>query len=285
MFRHEHHRETLITLLSAKNNTVDSATANNIRVFVETQRDGVLKPYVPLLNCGGGRVKLGKVTPRLRRVLAHWASPAPELILIPASIFNIVRHLLEHKALCLSSSHNDMMEISKRSTGLRDLILEDREASKTSTLSDQLLNLLRCSLALAEAALVGKTACITKKYESQHTAFEDMVRTGTWAPHHPVTETLPYFKNDYLDEQANARYQKDKTAAREEALKELRELALKTGMTCNKHKTRHRALTAGLFTVFCLGCGVCEAFEMMRCSESPRTPFRMFAQRKWHLVG
>ena len=37
----------------------------------------------------------------------------------------------------------------------------------------------------------------------------------------------------------------------------------------------------GLFTVFCLHCKICVAWELMEDTESPATAFRMFALRAW----
>ena len=66
---------------------------------------------------------------------------------------------------------------------------------------------------------------------------------------------------------------------REEVIQTLRAETKRTGVTCNKYKERHSVLTPGLFTVFCLHCKMCVAWELMEDSESPATAFRMFAHR------
>ena len=75
----------------------------------------------------------------------------------------------------------------------------------------------------------------------------------------------------------------DKTKDEEKAaaVQTLSEEVKRTGVTCNKYKERHSALTPGLFTVFCLHCKLCVAFELMENTESPGTAFRMFAHRAW----
>jgi hypothetical protein len=52
-----------------------------------------------------------------------------------------------------------------------------------------------------------------------------------------------------------------------------------TGSACAKHQTRNGRLTPGLFVVFCLDCGRCVGFSVMRHAESPRTPFEVFFTR------
>ena len=92
---------------------------------------------------------------------------------------------------------------------------------------------------------------------------------------------LPFCRHDYLNEQAYTRRVGAKTESQKEALEMLRSDRLKMGATCNKYKEKSSKLTAGLFTVFCLGCSVCVGFEMMDDPESPATPFKIFAQRAW----
>ena len=80
---------------------------------------------------------------------------------------------------------------------------------------------------------------------------------------------------------ATSRRRKGAENDRVDADKILRDQSKMMGETCNKYKSRQRAITPGPFTVFCRGCGVCEAFEMMPIAESPLTAFRMFAHRAW----
>lgn len=108
-----------------------------------------------------------------------------------------------------------------------------------------------------------------------------MIRSGSYFPGHPVFRRLPFCRHDYLIEQAYARRVGAKTEAQKAALEVLLSERLKMGVTCNKYKEKSSKLTAGLFTVFCLGCSVCVGFEMMEDPESPATPFRIFAHRAW----
>jgi hypothetical protein len=66
-----------------------------------------------------------------------------------------------------------------------------------------------------------------------------------------------------------------------EASRILAEQSQRMGVTCNKNKEKHRALTPGLEITNCGGCGACEAFDLMPFAESPVTAFRMFAHRAW----
>ena len=112
-----------------------------------------------------------------------------------------------------------------------------------------------------------------------------MIKTGIYAPTHPVIRTFPYFRQDYLSNMSRTSRRNKETNkqndAREEAMHLLRVQSERMGATCNKYKAKHRALTPGLFTVFCGSCGVCEAVELMPSFESPATAFRMFAHRAW----
>lgn len=114
-----------------------------------------------------------------------------------------------------------------------------------------------------------------------------MVRTGVFAPQHAVFQTLPHFKQDYHNEQVRlkaAAKSVQKTAERTDAVAKLTEQAKLMGLSCSKSKTSHRALTPGIFTVFCAGCGKCVLFEMMDHAECPLTPFRIFSHRAWRPV-
>jgi hypothetical protein len=156
-------------------------------------------------------------------------------------------------------------------------------------ISIRLKNLLELSLRVAQAGLRGqpdKPGCVSKPWDGgDMTEFERFIRTGTWAPQHPVIRTLSPFRYDYLNEMARTRQDKNTDAAqskvRVEALKVLDEQAKSLGTSCTKFRTSHRALTPGLFTVFCAGCGVCECLEMMDHSECPLVPFRELAHRAW----
>jgi hypothetical protein len=112
-------------------------------------------------------------------------------------------------------------------------------------------------------------------------SFEDIVRSASYFPAHPVFRRLPLTKHDAANEYAYDRRQKEKSAKTNEALDLLKQQKLETGVCCRKYKEKNSALTPGLFTVFCVRCCVCVGFEMMSDPESPATPFKIFALRAW----
>jgi len=118
------------------------------------------------------------------------------------------------------------------------------------------------------------------KASSEH-EFETFLRTGTWASHNPVMRTLPWYRRDYENYVSRVMGTNIKDKERKEAMRTLREETKRTGVTCNKYKEKNCALTPGLFTVFCLHCKICVAWELMEDTESPATAFRMFAHRAW----
>jgi hypothetical protein len=93
--------------------------------------------------------------------------------------------------------------------------------------------------------------------------------------------TLPWFRRDYENYVSGVRRQHDKEKERAEVTLTLREETTRTGATCNKYKERNSALTPGLFTVFCLHCKICVAWELMENTEFPATVFRMIVHRAW----
>jgi hypothetical protein len=151
-------------------------------------------------------------------------------------------------------------------------------------LSPNVLALLQQSLTLSRECLRGNNiACnmsLPYKAPPQH-EFETFLRTGTWAPHNSVMRTLPWFRRDYENYVIRVRRTNVKDKEREEVMRTLREETKRTGVTCNKYKEKNCALTPGLFTVFCLHCKICVAWELMEDTESPATAFRMFALRAW----
>jgi len=188
----------------------------------------------------------------------------------------------------LPAEAKDMEKLNIYGDGLFALIKHDGKLHPVpraaGMISADMLRLLTVSFSLAKACGVsdGTAAPLGKFRYSDMAPFEEMVRTGSFAgAEHPIIRTLPFFRQDYLLQQAAKRTGVKKNAERDEAMRELSEQTLKLGATCHKYKTRYRALTPGLFTVFCAGCGMCEAFELMPCAESPLTAFRMFAHRAW----
>jgi hypothetical protein len=218
------------------------------------------------------------------RLLKHWASGAPEVKLVPPRLFDVVREVAQTGLLSATASH----EITNHSDCLYCLLKEGQNKEHMKSLL--LVCLERASNCLKAKGGQGKMSGrqletaggATRAWKNVFIdGFDEMVRTGTYAPHHPVIRQLPDFRQDYLAEVSKKRSRVVAKEDRTRVLDELRKQAEITGMGCNKYKTKHRALTPGLFTVFCGGCGICEAFEMMPDAESPLTAFRMFAHRAW----
>mmetsp|Transcript_31883 Transcript_31883/g.78205 ORF Transcript_31883/g.78205 Transcript_31883/m.78205 type:complete len:217 (-) Transcript_31883:307-957(-) len=203
---------------------------------------------------------------------------------MPPPCMPVVEQAIQNKVLDAAG----MRVICMYGHGLHSLIENDRKLNsiraQEGRLSSALVRVLAVSLGLARACLVANNSQIpeTKPWDRPDwTPFEEMVRTGTCAPNNPVVQTLPHFRQDFLNDKKKAKARGDKDTEREVCTKILREQAAFTADTCTKYKMRHRALTPGLFTVFCGGCGRCLAWELMACTESPATPFKLFALRAW----
>ena len=259
---------------------VTKARFKDLEEWVDKQKKE-LKPYIAAREDGD----LCYLSPNLegiRDVLAHWGCPDPEIKLVPPNVFEEVSRIIREK----SASQQDLQKISVYSCGLHDLIVHDRATHKVvaskGQLSSQLLALLQSSLSKARNSLETGAGC-TAPYSTPLSDFEEMVRTGSYFPNHPVIRTFPWFMYDFNNRIAKNKrdeehYKNAKLQAKQELHNELGEM----GHTCNKHKTSQRSLTPGIFTVFCGGCGVCEGFEMMPVAESPLTAFHVFANRAWH---
>lgn len=175
------------------------------------------------------------------------------------------------------------------------------DAAKEGKLSHDLRELLKTSLVLAEAALQLKAPVVRKDIEEpphqltskpyrpsnpDASPFEVMIRTGSWFPGRPVMRTIPHFLADYIAEMARksksaSKKAKERMAALEQAMEDHVKRIHMEGTLCTKFKTLFRALTPGIFAVFCVRCGVCEGFEMMSHAESTLVPFRIFCHRMW----
>lgn len=198
----------------------------------------------------GDRVRLCRSTHHIHKVLAHWSCAVPEIKLIPPPLIEIVEKVIATKEIAPEARKH----ISLYSTTLNSLFVFDREtqasnqgASGSSRLqdekiSDMLAALLKQSLDLTKLILTPQNHLNTQFYESKSKPFDEMVRTGVWAPKHPVFRKLPYFHSDYLNNQANSRYKAKKDSEREECLAALRKLSNSLGTTCNKHKTKNIGL-------------------------------------------
>lgn len=227
----------------------------------------------------------------LLQLWAHYASPAPELVFIPHELLITVSDIVYEGMLDVQGGS----EISKWSPALHhfltvvrrwegDVNMRDFTEDNVKPLGMDARRLLKKSVELARASMCGQSASNqSEPYTSSRDAseFEDFIRTGTWAPHNPVIRRLPWYRREYENCLSRRRVDKTKDEEKAAAVQTLSEEVKHTGVTCNKYKERHSALTPGLFTVFCLHCKLCVAFELMENTESPGTAFRMFAHRAW----
>ena len=227
---------------------------------------------------------------QLLMLWSHYASPAPELLFLPVQLHETVENIVS-RALVTVQESNTIASLSPGMHRLLTVVKNKHSDAEDLTeipgpdgLSPNVLSLLRQSLALSRECLRGNNiACnmsLPYKAPAQH-EFETFLRTCTWAPHNPVMRTLPFFRRDYENYVSRVRRTNVKDKEREEAMRTLREETKRTGVTCNKYKEKNCALTPGLFTVFCLHCKICVAWELMEDTESPATAFRMFALRAW----
>jgi hypothetical protein len=275
-------RDSLLTLTDLK--AINQSDANVFKAWITSSRS-CLQPFIVLVPGTGNLVFLDVTKSANVRVLKHWASGAPEIKLLPPQLFDIVDGVTQNGIL----SETAAGEVTNHSDCLYCLL-------KESGVTNDMKNLLRVCLTRARNCLKAKGAShgvlskahlersggVTRAWKNVFIdSFDEMVRTGAFAPGHEVIRQLPDFRQDHLAETSKGRTRRAAKQERASVLEELRKQAAITGVTCNKYKTKHRALTPGLFTVFCGGCGICEAFEMMPDAESPLTAFRMFAHRAW----
>ena len=227
---------------------------------------------------------------QLLMLWSHYASPAPELLFLPVQLHKTVQNIVSRATLTVQESnmiaslspgmHRFLTVVKNKHSDSEDLT----QIPGPDDLSPNVLALLQQSLDISRECLRGnQMACnmsLPYKAPSEH-EFETFLRTGTWAPHNPVMRTLPWFRRDYENYVSRVMRTNIKDKERKEAMRTLREETKRTGVTCNKYKEKNCALTPGLFTVFCLHCKICVAWELMEDTESPATAFRMFAHRAW----
>lgn len=233
----------------------------------------------------GDCVYLDKELDKIRKVLAHWGCPDPEIKLMPVNVFADVHFIISENQI----SGKILSNIHLYAPGLHSLIVHDHaqhpDLSKQAKVSSQLLALLATSLDVATSGLKSKStsSSVSRAYEDPFdTPFEAMVKTASYFPNRPVIRTFPWLYYDYLNKAAtNKRRELQEMEAKAAADKALQDDVKKMGNTCNKFKTTRHVLLPGIFTVFCAGCGMCEGFEMMPVAESPMTAFHVFAHRAW----
>jgi hypothetical protein len=257
---------------------------NELQTWLRANRPELL-PYI-LVDVKSGSVFLRHECHDIRRVLQHFSAPDPEIKLIPQILMDSMKVIVSSKGKLPDA--RGMEKINTYGDGVYALFKHDAKQHpaerSAGMISEAMLKLLTISCSLVEACKASDDTAqpVGKFWYSSLPPFEEMVRSGAFAGNdHPIIRSLPFFRQDYLLLQAARRTGQKKDAAKVEAMKELSDQTLLLGATCHKYKTRYRALTPGLFTVFCAGCGMCEAFEMMPCAESPLTAFRMFAHRAW----
>ena len=216
------------------------------------------------------------------QVIGHWSSPAPELKLLPAKIISVVEQIVQTSVL--TPSQNTL--ICQHSEGLYNLLMHDNQVLETqqatpATLSPPLVKLLTVMLSKANAGLTGRNPVVTHPWSSDMPPFEDMIRTASYGPCHPVFRVLPYFAYDHNNKQQVIRYAKNRRGELEKMRSELSRQLMCMGATCNKHKTKEMLLTSGVFTIFCNRCAIIEYFELMCQPGSPATPARALFHRVW----
>lgn len=215
--------------------------------------------------------------------LLHWASnAAPEVMLVNTLILPVVVKMIARQEM---PQGDDLTHtLCMFGEGVQKLVAFDRSCNEglaeSGKISATLASLLTVSVQLVRAGLKGRDPCVPGQWPTEtsvrHSPFEEMVRTGSWGPSFPVCRTMPAFHQDNLTEQARLRI-----SAKNVAKDELKEQSRAMGVACTKKPTKHRALTPGIFTIFCSGCGMCVLFEMMDHAECPLTPFKIFAHRDW----
>ena len=242
-----------------------------------------------------GSCRLSQDVGYIQPVICHWACPDPELKLTPPAVFEAVDDIISTS--CVSAK--SISAIHKYAHGLLLLINHEVNNHDKSTLpvigsrlSSCLLDVMALSLKVARAGLKSKGLGVKKEQQmgvptaayqcTYKHEFDAMVRTGCYMPNRPLLRTLPWFWYDYLNSlERQKRVWERACNHKAECVQEVQNHLMLLGETCNKHKTTHRALLPGMFTVFCVGCGMCEGFEIMPVAESPMTAFHIFTQRAW----
>lgn len=237
-----------------------------------------------------------KIQSNFFSLLRHWASGAPEVVLLPCATFEAVREIIATRLVSPASAKI----VGLHSPLLRTLI--DLRLSKVIrgglnvSVSDDLVALLQVCLKKAEnclkscggAAANYRAAALNEKGASNawencfKDSMDEFLRTGIWtSSEHPVVREIPRMRYDLLAAKSNEQYHKKVAKEELDLLEKLVCECDLMGCTCNKYKSKVRSLTPGLFTVYCGGCGVCELFELLPEAESPVTVFRTFAHRAW----
>jgi len=216
-----------------------------------------------------------------QQVIGHWATPAPELKLLPANLFPCLEDIIKASSITptqLSLILTHSMCLAKL---LQHCTPGMQAASGALPLSSHTVALLNVMLRKSRACVDGKTPIVPRPWQSTQMPFKDMLCTGTFGPDHPAVRRLPFFKYDHVCKQGRQRYAKNRDKELDDTDSWLREQSQRMGSTCQKHKTRQTALSSGVFTMICNRCGMIEYFELMCQPESPATPARALFHRSW----
>lgn len=242
-----------------------------------------------------GSVRLKSTSQGGAGVWRHWASGAPELILIPKRLFTAIEDVIKTCHVSKSSSEQIAMH-SDLLIRLFKLPISKIEDDGRERVSDELSALLTFSLQRARNCLMavgGTAACSAIRLEKTGAstpwtnpfidANDEFLRTGIWASlDHPVIRKFDFeFRQDLLAERSKKSSRRDASREEQILLEQLMMECERMGTLCNKYKSKQRSLSPGLFTVYCGGCGICELFELLPEAESPVTVFRTFVHRAW----
>lgn len=228
-------------------------------------------------------------------VVRHWCSGAPEIVLVPAQTFEAVEDVIRNQSVSTSTSQVIGMHSPLLLRVINLSISHDVKDGKRVGVSRSLIDLLTCCLDKAQNGLkacggLGDNSPQVLKQNGASQPWEncfidpvdEFFRTGVWtSSQHPVIRILPRMRQDVLAARSNEQYKKSTERNEMALLEKLFSESDLMGSTCNKYKSKVRSLTAGLFTVYCGGCGICELFELLPEAESTITVFETFAHRAW----
>lgn len=290
-------RRLVLELLSSKKGLSES-DADSLQEWIGEHR-GEMEPFLSLQVKNGDRwhFRSDARQTSLRPLWTHWASGAPELVVMPVMVLPHVTAIVSGPASVVSVP--DAHHISQVAPGIfavmtlpphsSDALPDDSpevlpEGQSTSLqlhrpVVELLKSMLKCALACLQ--VTDQLPIRTLPWESGHGDFEEMVRTASYFPQFPVLRQLPEFRQDYHNRMDASRRSSAKTQANDDCTDELRDRSVNMGLTCNKYKDRQGSITPGLFTFFCAKCGICLGFELFDSVESPSSAFKVFALRAW----
>jgi hypothetical protein len=277
------HRKTLWDLASGIE--AGEEECSSLLLWMKESRPCLLS----FVQISDGRLETRRIGAMLP-LLKHWSSTAPESLALPAMLVPLLREIMAEEVPALQPAQS--AQIQRWSRVVYDLLLlrltdvDHAHADATGYRIDPAVAALlsvMCTLTLkcfeAESGDLETRPWPPRDHAALH-EFEEMVRTASYAPQHPVIRQLPYFRYDRMN--AASRHRRRAAAVQQDDLEfhDLMDISQSIGVTCNKYRDRASSrISPGLFTVFYAGCCVCVAFELMACVESPQTAFNTFALR------